>query len=458
MLAGCASASGRAGFDDVERMVAGRTPLRVSWIQGLAEDSLIDIRVRTALRGEVSADSAVQIALLKNRSLQATFEEVGIAQADLAQAGLLANPVFSAEALGASGGGRGVLLANVVLPFVDALQRPLRKRVAESAFTATRQRVASAVIELVAHVRAAYVDAQSAEQMIELWQSVTAAANASATAAAALHDAGNVSDLILAQEQAMAADAGLSLIRAVEESRVARAELGRLMGVAGTDTSWVLSPRLADPGDDSLSLPVLLGVARGRRLDLRARRQDVETLGRALGFNQRFALLADGTIGLAYEREPDGTFRGGGFSIPLPLFDRGQARVARARSVLRQAVSQHDALTVDMGAEVTSLFARLTGARDRALQLRRTVLPLRRAVVSETQRFVNAMQETVFTLLIARQAEIDAGQSYVHALREYWTIRAQLERAVGGSFAPLTSDEQADSLGKAPSLLPMPKE
>ena len=256
----------------------------------------------------------------------------------------------------------------------------------------------------------------------------------------------------------MAADAGLSLIRAVEESRVARAELGRLMGVAGTDTSWVLSPRLADPGDDSLSLPVLLGVARGRRLDLRARRQDVETMGRALGFDQRFALLADGTIGLGYEREPDGTFRGGGFSIPLPFFDRGQARIARARSVLRQAVSHHDALTVDMGAEVTSLFARLTGARDRALQLRRTVLPLRRAVVSETQRFVNAMQETIFTLLIARQAEIDAGQTYIHALREYWTIRAQLERAVGGSFAPLTSDERDDSLGRAPSLLPLPNE
>lgn len=441
LLAGCASATSRSGFEDVQRLIGDRTPLHVQWSPRSVEDSLIDARVRLALRGEVTADSAVQIALLRNRSLRATFEDVGIAQADLVQAALLTNPVFSGEALGARGGGRGVQLANLVLPFVDMLQRPLRKRVAASAFAATQQRVADAVVQLVAHVRRAYVNTQAAGQEVELWRRVVTVTAASATAATALHEAGNVSDLTLAQERAMAAESQLALIRAEEERRVALAELARLMGVAA-DTSWHVSPRLADPLADSLSLPMLLRVGQVRRLDLLARRQDVETEGRSLGFTKRFALLPDGTFGLAYEREPDGRFRGGGVSLPIPLFDRGQARVARRRAMLRQSVALHDALAVDIAAEVTSLFAQLSGARARALQLQRSVLPLRRAVVAETQRFVNAMQETIFTLLVARQAEIDAGQAFIEALREYWSTRAELERAVGGSFAPLSLSEQ----------------
>ena len=73
------------------------------------------------------------------------------------------------------------------------------------------------------------------------------------------------------------------------------------------------------------------------------------------------------------------------------------------------------------------------------------VLPLRRRLVDEAQKFVNAMEQSVFTLLLAKQAEIDAGQAYVESLRDYWTARAQLERAVGGSFAPLTSQERSES-------------
>jgi cobalt-zinc-cadmium efflux system outer membrane protein len=267
----------------------------------------------------------------------------------------------------------------------------------------------------------------------------------------AIHDAGNVSDLALAREQEAAADARVTLARAVETRGVAHAELRRVMGVVD-DVTWHTTPRLPDPDTAALSVAELTRIARSRRLDLRARRQDVETRARRLGFTRRFALLADGTIGLSYEREPDGVFAGGGLSLPIPLFDRGKARIARARAELRQAVALHDATVVDMAAEVRSRVARLEGARARALHLRRSVLPLRGRIVAETQRFVNAMQETVFTLLVARQSEIDAGQAYIDALREYWSARAELERVVGGSFAALSSDEVL-ALETAPSLL-----
>lgn len=439
----CAHLPARGGLDETKRAVAARTPFEVPWHARSPNDSLIDARLRRVLLGEVSVDTAVQVALLRNRALQATLEDLGIAKADVWQASLLSNPIASGDVLDARGPGRPVLVGSLVLPFVEALQRPLRMRVAASALAATEFRVADAVIDLVARVRVAYADAQATRQQLELWERVVSVTDARAQVAAAFHAAGNLPDLGLAQEQEAAADARVSLSRAVEERDVAHTELRRVMGVVD-DGTWQTTARLRDPDTDSLSVADLTRIARARRLDLRARRQDVETLARRLGFTRRFALLADGTIGLTYEREPDGAFAGGGLSLPIPLFDRGKARIARARAELRQAVALHDALVVDVGADVRARVARVEGARARALQLRRSVLPLRGRIVAESQRFVNAMQETVFTLLAARQAEIDAGQAYIEALREFWTARAELERALGGSFAPLSSAEELD--------------
>lgn len=447
----CVHAPARTGLGEAGRAVAARTPFAVTWQALDPRDSLVETRVRRALSGEVPVDTAVQVALLRNRALQATFEELGIAQADVWQASLLSNPVATGDVLDARSAGRPLVIGGVVLPFVEALQRPLRTRVAASALAATEFRVADAVIHLVAQVRVAYAEAQAASQQVELWERVVAVTDARAQAAVALHDAGNVSDLELAREQEAAADARVTLARAVETRGVAHAELRRVMGVVD-DVTWHTTPRLPDPDTAALSVAELTRIARSRRLDLRARRQDVETLARRLGFTRRFALLADGTIGLSYEREPDGVFAGGGLSLPIPLFDRGKARIARARAELRQAVALHDATVVDIEAEVRSRVARLEGARARALHLRRSVLPLRGRIVAETQRFVNAMQETVFTLLVARQSEIDAEQAYIDALREYWSARAELERVVGGSFAALSPDEVL-ALETAPSLL-----
>ena len=52
-------------------------------------------KLQALLEGELTTNAAVQIALLNNAALQATFEELGIAQAELVQAGLLKNPVFA---------------------------------------------------------------------------------------------------------------------------------------------------------------------------------------------------------------------------------------------------------------------------------------------------------------------------------------------------------------------------
>jgi outer membrane protein, heavy metal efflux system len=451
-LPACASLSPTAGVDGVNRAVAARSDVRATWIRDHAADSVAAAYATQALRGVVPVDTAIRIALLRNKRLQATFEDLGIAQADVVQAGLLANPVFSGGRFVAAGGGAGILQLGLALPFIDYLQRPSRRGAARQAYVAEQSRVAAAVIATVADVRVAYAEAQAAAQMEELRSTVLQATEASAVAAGALHDAGNVSDFDLAQQQAMAADARLALLTARGERHAHLAALARVMGVT-SDTSWTPAPRLSMPMDTLPPVEVLAPLAQARNLELRAAFESAAAAGRLAGLANRFALLPDGSIGVGRETDPDGRFTGATLTVPLPLFDQGQGRVARARATFRQAVDRHDALAVEIAADVTALAARVEAARERALHLQRTVLPLRARLVAESQRFVNAMAQSVFTLLLARQAEIDAGQAYVEALRDYWIQRARLEQAVGGSFQPLT-DEQATGGGQRPMQSP----
>lgn len=64
LLPGCTGVPRDAGFGDVERTVASRIGKRVQWNRGTAADREVEGVVQSMLRAELTADDAVQIALL----------------------------------------------------------------------------------------------------------------------------------------------------------------------------------------------------------------------------------------------------------------------------------------------------------------------------------------------------------------------------------------------------------
>src|SRR5712691_1544592 len=145
MLVGCANVPREAGFSEVEQTVAARTGKRIHWSQGNDADRSVKAAITSMLQKELTVDDAVQVALLNNQSLQATYEELGIAQAELVEAGLLRNPTLGAEVR---------FPKHVRLPvefdltqsFLDLLVLPLRKRAAGAAFEAAKLRVTNEVL------------------------------------------------------------------------------------------------------------------------------------------------------------------------------------------------------------------------------------------------------------------------------------------------------------------------
>ena len=94
---GCASTSPEPAFQEVSAMVERRTGRHVEWNQGGPEDRKVAEAIHRKLSGMLTLDAAVEIALLQNRGLLATYEELSVSQADLVQAGLLKNPVLSLD-------------------------------------------------------------------------------------------------------------------------------------------------------------------------------------------------------------------------------------------------------------------------------------------------------------------------------------------------------------------------
>lgn len=379
----------------------------------------------------LTAESAVRIALISHPVLRATYAELGIARADVVQAALIANPALSLERFTT---GRFQEFA-IAQSFIDLLSQPMRRRLAEAQLASARLRVADEVFRRVAEVRSSLIEAVSAGQVSDIAERARAAAAASASAATAIHAAGNLLELDLVSERAAASEFQAGAIHARGESQESREQLVRALGVSTTGAALVLPDRLPELPATDPTLDSLVALASASRLDLAAALQDVNAAGKAVGLTSRFRLLPDATLSFAGEGEDGGPYKSGpGFSIPLPLFDRGQARMLRAQSELRVAIARQEALALSVRADVRAAHALLTSARARFEEYRTSVVPLRRRVTEETQLQYNAMAVSVFGLLQARQGELSAGQGYIEAMSDYWKARIQLERAVGRSL------------------------
>lgn len=436
---GCFVKRGR-GIEDVRSQVQTRSNVPVQWDQGTPEDEKVRDRVRELLASPLDPHAAVEVALLNNRGIQAVYEELGVAQADLVEAGLLANPVLAGGVR--SGGGKTLPSFSIAHEFLSLVTLPARKKLAKAEWEQRKLRVAHEVLELAADTNEAWFEAKSAELVAAMRREVVNAAQAGAELAARQYDAGNISDLQLALEEELLEQAKLDQAEAEETVFARRERLNRLLGVWGADINWKLSaemPRIpaSEPVLDSLE-----AVAIRRRLDLAADRQGAAIVARALGTTRAWRFVPGLEVSIEVEKEDDGIYRSGPHvALTLPLFDWGQTRVARLDAQRRQAENELVARAIEVRSEVRETRDRLVRSRSRVEYYRDTLIPLRERIVRISQLRYNAMLLGAYDLLRAKQSEIDTYRSFIEANRDYWVARTELERATGGSLETLSAGD-----------------
>ena len=444
-LSGCATVDLNAGFSDVSAAVEQRSALKIVWNNGSDLDREAEEKIRSLLRRKLTVDEAVQIALLNNREIQASYSDLGVAQADLVQAGLFKNPIFDAAVTFPTSGGKPDLELTAVVNFLDIFYIPLRKRVAAARLEETKLRVTGTVLDFAGRVRKDFYLHQANEQMLELRQTIVQALSASLEVARRLHEAGNLSDLDFARQRAMLERGKLALRSAESAVSQSREQLNLLMGLWGEDTHWEIEKRLPDIPAQAAETDGLERQAIEKSIDLGSTRQRIVAMGEQLGLARSMALVPDWGIGTRGERQ-EGPWSVGPFlEFPIPLFDHGQGRTGRAAADLRRTQQEYYALAVRVRSAARVIRDRLIAARDRALYSRDILLPLQERILNEVQLHYNAMQLGVFDLLRAREQQIEAGVAYVEALRDHALAASDFIQLLNGRLPQGSSVQAAQS-------------
>lgn len=437
LLAGCASLPDNPAAG-VSNHLGGNSP-----DFSVAEQQ----RLRALLATPLGATDTVRIALANNAGIRSAYASLGIAAADVYDAGRLTNPGLHVSVLGASGASETTV--GITQAFTDLLLLGSRRRRAQGEFRRLELVVAHKTKRLAARAESAFFDHVGAKQVARMRNRAALAASISAELAQSFFDAGNIGELQLKREQAAAARAKIKAMEADLDVVQTKSRLGAIMGLEDGLT-WTTTRSLPEELPGAPALRELLRIALESRLDLKAVREEIRLLTRYRNLSRRTRFLGSTEIGIeAQSASGESTLVGPTFSLELPIFNQGKGRVARAQAGLQQARADHRLLQGNISAAVRSVHAQMEHHRSTAEQYRNVLLPAREAIVERLQEHVNFMLKSQFELLAAKQEQIDGLEEYAAAVRGYWMARAALVQAIG---APLPASSPRDSLVEPKSV------
>lgn len=432
VLAGCASLSEDAGFAKVEDAVKQRTGAATKWLRTDDDANSVRGRVKELLAKPLGPTEAVQIALLNNPGLQASYAEVGIAEADLVQASRWRGPTLSFARLRRHD--EKEIDRGVFFDVLGLLTIPLNTRASSARLQATQNRAAAEGLRIALDTRKAWFQAVAAQETAKYMAQVKEAAETSAELARRMAAIGNFPKLTLAREQAFYAETTAQLARARHNELAARESLARLMGLWGDGLAFQLPERLPElpkaPREGGTDLEAQ---ALAQRLDVQGARRDAEAVAQSLGLTRvtRFVSLLDFGI-LSNSASGQERQRGWEVVIDLPIFDFGDARVARAERLYMQAVNRTIESAVQARSEVREAYSAYRTAFDLSRHYRDEIVPLRKRISEEVMLRYNGMLMSVFELLADSREQVAAVNAYIETLRDFWIAESDLQMALTG--------------------------
>lgn len=433
LLNGCTSFSADGGFDTVRQTAQQRLSQPTRWSRSASDADSITQEVHNLLGNPLSADAAVQIALINNRTLQAAYNELGLAEAALVQASRLPNPGLSFSRT--HSGDDIKIERSLSISIMRLLTMPTATRIENLRFEQTKLRLAEQMLRTAALTRKAYYQAIAASQSEHYQQQVQQAADLSHELASRMAARGNFSQLDAAREQAFQLDSEARLTRARIASIEARESLLRLLGLSSNDPALQLPAQLPALPPQAPLLADAERSAMQQRLDVQAARQDLAALQNTLGLSKttRFVNVLD----LGYVRNSESAKAaetGYQISLEIPLFDWGEARVASAEARYMQAAQQLAATAIQAQSEVRSAYAIAQHSYRLARQYQDVALPLRKRIADETLLRYNGMLVSVFDLLADAREQAATVNAAIDAARDYWSADCDLQLALGGSL------------------------
>ena len=438
LLAGCSTVSPDAQREQLSALVGTRVagaPLDAARL-AREPDANAARQIEAWLKAPLGVDEAVRIALLHNPDLQSRLAELQISEADRLQAARLPNPHF---AFGRMVEGGSVEIERALrIDLLGLLTLPWRLQWQERQHALAQLLAAQDVIRLAADTRKAWYQAVAAEQSLRYARDAREAAEAAAELARRMVRAGNFSRFRQAREQTLLADAAVQETRARQGAVAAREHLTRLMGLWGPQTGFTLPDRLPDLPAAPEALQDAESRALRDRLDVRAARDESRHVAESLGLTRVTGYINALELGIARNThfESGGgrdTTRGWELELPLPLFDWGTARNARAEAQYLASAARVREVAVRARSEARESWHAYQAAWDLARYHRDEIVPLHRFLTDETLLRYNGMLLSVWDLLGAARQQAQAVATAIEAQRDFWIADTDLRTALSGT-------------------------
>jgi outer membrane protein TolC len=450
IMSGCASLNQDNGFSSIQKISAKHLAMDLAWQRTEGDAKIVKERIKTLLSAPLSVDDAVQLALLNNQGLQANFFELGIAQADLIQVSRLANPGFSFGRL--RRGDEVEFERGLHFNLMQLISMPYRQTMEQRRFEQTKHQVVMQVLSLAAETRKAYYMALAADQSAQYMQQVRKSAEAGAELARRMLKAGNFNKLQQAREQNFYAEAILTQARAEQAQVRAHEKLIRLLGLTELRSSLRLPERLPDLPDSADLRENLEQVAMNQRLDVQAARLGTEQLASNLGLSKTTRFINVLELGVIRNTSNEAaTQRGYEISLELPIFDWGDAKVAKAEALYMQALRRTGEIATNARSEVRQSHQLYLSSYTIAKHYRDEIVPLKKKISEENLLRYNGMFIGVFDLLADARSQIMSVNAAIEASRDFWLAQADLEMSLIGkaNFSDVTSSDMAGSAAPA---------
>jgi outer membrane protein TolC len=452
LLAGCAAFSPDGGMDFVASTAGAGINQQVVVVRSEEDAAAARATTDKLLKRPLSADAAVQIALLNNKGLQAAYNELGIAEAAKVQASLLPNPTFSIERI--SGSLEIEIEKRVIANILALATLPARADIAATRFRQAQLRAAEETLRVAAETRRAYYRAVASRQAIFVLAQAKDSAETATQLSKRLGESGALSKLNQARDHVFYAEITAQLATARQRMLSERERLIRSMGLWGGDLAFKLPDNLPTMPRRPQVLPAVEVEAVKRRVDIQIARLELEALAKSYGLTQatRFVnLLEAAAISRSTKERATGeTTRDRGFEVELqiPIFDFGEVRVRQAEQTYLQAVNRLAEKAVNARSQAREAYRSYRATYDIAAHYRREVLPLRKVISEETLLRYNAMQIDVFALLTEVRQRTASIAASVDAQRDFWLASVDLGAAVLGGGAG-TGSEAVSMAGAA---------
>ena len=435
---GCASLAPDGGSADLQTLV-GDNPLTRSAAPRPSPDAQSTQAVDDLLARPLDAEAAVRIALANGPRMQAAFATLQLSDAERVQAASLPNPVFAFSRLkeGSAVEIDRALRFNVI----NLIALPWQARWAGQRHEVAKLQAAQSVLVLAADTRRAWVRAVAAQQSMAYLRDAKDAAEAGAELAQRMAQVGNWSALQRTREQLLLADAAAELARAEQAAVTSREQLTRLLGLSGARAaSYTLPDRLPALPATAPEAGDVQALALRDRLDVRSAQLQNAATADALGLTRATGLVDAMELGAVRNTvfgngvdRPRTTERGFELALPVPLFDWGQARNARAEALYLQSAAQVREAGVRAASEARESLAHWNTAWRVARRYQDEVLPLRRQVNDEMVLRYNGMLASVWELLGETRASMRMVTAAIEAQRDFWLADTDLQLALTGS-------------------------